>query len=87
MRRISATTKFERRLKTFSNLHPELTKKVEFVMSALASDRSVFKTHKLAGKLRGCFAASITKAYRIVFISSVEEICFIDIGDHDDVYR
>lgn len=87
MRRILTTTKFERRLKIFFNLHPELTKRVESVMFALASNRSVFKVHKLAGKLKGCFAASITKAYRIVFISNLDEICFIDIGDHDDVYR
>lgn len=87
MRRISTTTKFERRLKTFSDLHPELTKRVGVVMSTLASGRSVFKVHKLSGKLSDCFAASVTKAYRIVFVLSPEEICFIDIGDHDDVYR
>lgn len=87
MRRISTTTKFERRLKNFSNLHPELTKKVEFLMTTIALGRSGFKVHKLACRLRGCFAASITKAYRIVFVLNTEEICFIDIGDHDDVYR
>lgn len=87
MRQISTTTKFERRLKTFSNLHPELTKRVEFVMYTLASRRSGFKVHKLAGKLGGCFSANITRAYRIIFVLNVNEICFIDIGDHDDVYR
>lgn len=87
MRRISTTTKFERRLKTFSNLHPELTKRVELVMSTLALGKSSFKVHRLVGRLRGCFAASVTRAYRIIFISNAEEICFIDIGDHDDVYR
>lgn len=87
MRRISTTTKFERRLKTFSNLHPELIKRVELVMTSLALGRAAFKVHRLAGRLRGCFAASITRAHRIVFVLNIEEICFIDIGDHDDVYR
>lgn len=87
MRRVSTTTKFERRLKIFSNLHPELTKRVELVMTYLALGKSGFKVHKLSGKLRGCFSASITRAYRVVFVLDTNDICFIDIGDHDDVYR
>ncbi len=87
MRRIATTTKFERRLKSFSNLHPELAKRVELVMTSLALGRSGFSVHRLSGKLRGCFSASITRAYRIVFVLDTNEICFIDIGDHDDVYR
>jgi mRNA-degrading endonuclease YafQ of YafQ-DinJ toxin-antitoxin module len=79
MRRVSTTTRFERRLKNFSNLHPELIKKVEFVMSALASGRQhAFKVHKLTGRLSGCFAASITRAYRIVFISTAGELWIIE---------
>lgn len=87
MRRISTTPKFERRLKIFSNLHPELTKKVQFVMTLLALEKSSFKAHKLGGRLKGCFSANITRAYRIIFILNINEICFIDIGDHNDVYR
>ena len=87
MRRISTTTRFERRLKLFSRLHPELIKKIEFVMTSLASGKgSEFKVHKLKGKLRECYSASITRAHRVVFVLGLNEICFIDIGDHDDVY-
>ena len=88
MRIVSTTTRFERRLKVFSRLHPELIKKIEFIMASLSLGKSSsFKVHKLKGKLKDCFSASITRAHRIVFILSINNICFIDIGDHDDVYK
>ena len=86
--RVSTTTRFERRLKIFSSLHPEFITRVEFIMTAIASGKlSAFKIHKLKGRLRECFGTSITRAYRIVFILNPDEICFIDIGNHDEVYR
>jgi len=88
MRRVSTTSRFERRLKVFSDLHPELIEKIEYIMTIIAVGRTpLFKIHKLKGRLRECYGASITKAYRIVFVLSTSEVCFIDIGDHDDVYR
>ena len=50
------------------------------------------KTHKLKGKLSGAWACTVEYNCRIVFNfinypdSGVEEILFIDIGSHDEVY-
>ncbi|MEK9156592.1 MAG: type II toxin-antitoxin system RelE/ParE family toxin [Patescibacteria group bacterium] len=42
------------------------------------------KTHKLKGELKGFWAFSITKSYRIMFaIEDNGVISFIDVGDHD----
>ncbi|MBI2436792.1 MAG: type II toxin-antitoxin system mRNA interferase toxin, RelE/StbE family [Candidatus Magasanikbacteria bacterium] len=41
------------------------------------------KTHKLSGKLRGCWAFSINHNYRIIFtFESEKEIRFHTIGTH-----
>lgn len=56
-------------------------------MTSVAFGKSGFKVHALKGRLRGCFSVNITRAYRIVFVLNIDEICFIDIGDHDDVCR
>ena len=44
-------------------------------------------THKLHGKDKECWAFSVIHAYRIKFIFlSDEEVLFLDIGTHDEVY-
>ncbi|MBI4133497.1 plasmid stabilization protein [Candidatus Uhrbacteria bacterium] len=69
--------------------HPELTATVRHVMTVLAGERhpANAKLHKLGGVLKGCFGASISYGYRIVFVFGPGTICFIDIGTHDEVYR
>ncbi len=44
------------------------------------------KTHKLSGYLKECFASKINYAHRIVFTVNDDELCFIDVGSHDEVY-
>lgn len=45
------------------------------------------ETHKLGGKLKGFWAFSITKKYRILFVfEGNNEVTFLDIDDHD-LYR
>ena len=88
MRGIFTTPRFERRLKIFTLRHPEFISKIRGVMKLVASDykHSSLKTHKLGGSLKDCYGASISYEYRIVFILDIDSVCFIDIGDHDQVY-
>lgn len=88
MRAIFTTSRFERRLKNFTIRHPELISKTNQIMKSVASDykNPSLKTHGLGGNLRGCFGASISYEYRIVFAIEKDSVCFIDIGDHDHAY-
>lgn len=46
------------------------------------------RTHKLVGKLKNRWSISITRGFRMVYlILDTEEIYFVDIGTHDQVYR
>lgn len=86
--RIFTTPRFEKRLKVFVNSNPDLSKIVRKKMKEIA--RNPFslnlRTHKLSGLLKDCFASGITYNYRITFIIAENELCFIDIGSHDEVY-
>lgn len=86
--KIFATPRFERRLKAFLYLHQDLLKITRKKMKEIAHDpfASNLKTHKLSGYLKYCFASSITRHYRIIFTVNGDELCFIDIGSHDEVY-
>lgn len=58
-------------------------------MVAIAHDyrQEFLKAHRLHGNLKDCFAVRISYEYRIVFVIEKDIVTFIDIGDHDDVYR
>ncbi len=88
MRTVKTTKKFDKTLVEFLAHHPELILKTEHTIAKITRnpfDQSL-KTHKLSGQLRYMYAASITYSYRILFICSPEEICFVNIGSHDDLY-
>ena len=88
MRRAFTTTKFDRRLVVFVRSHLDLSEHVQVVIDKIIKnpfDKSL-KTHKLSGQLSNCFASNITHVYRIVFTLNEKELCFIDIGSHDEVY-
>lgn len=86
--RIFTTPRFEKRLKVFINSHPDLSKIVQKRMKEIANNHFSLnlKTHKLSGYLKDCFTSRITYNYRIVFIVDEDELCFIDIGSHNEVY-
>lgn len=86
--KIFTTPRFEKRLKVFINSHPDLSKIVHKRMKEIANNPflSNLKTHKLSGYLKDCFGSKITYGYRIVFIVNDDELCFIDIGSHNEVY-
>ena len=88
MRRVVFTRRFEKELVEFTASHPELKKKVKATMTAIVADPfdARLKTHKLSGRLKECLASNITYKYRIIFLSNPDEVRFIDIGSHDEVY-
>jgi len=86
MRRIEPTPRFNRLLASFLDAHPNLEEKVFTVMKRLAQNPRDAKAHPLSGEMKGCYAASITLSYRIIFSLETDAIWFIAIGSHDDVY-
>ena len=89
MTRVFTTSRFERRLKSFSLRHQNLVTEIARIMQAVVRDyrQESLKLHRLHGNLKGCFAVRLSYEYRIVFVAEKNAIIFIDIGDHDDVYR
>ena len=89
MRKFLTTPRFDKRMQSFLKHRPDLAINVHRIMDDLVSgcNKLNFKIHKLSGILNGCFAASVSYEYRIIFVLRPEIICFIDIGTHDEVYR
>ena len=90
MRRIFTTARFEKRLKAFLSLHPDLSDEIEATMIAMVEFPQLppgYRPHRLKGYLAGCYAIRLSYEYRIVFVPATGRITFIDIGTHDDVYR
>jgi addiction module RelE/StbE family toxin len=45
------------------------------------------KTHKLTGRLKGLWAFTVSYDHRVVFtFLSQDEVLFVDVGTHDEVY-
>ncbi len=86
--RILTTPRFEKRLHIFINSRPDLSGITQKKMNEIAKNpfSANLKTHKLSGYLKDCFASKISYNHRIVFIINGDELCFIDIGSHDEVY-
>ncbi|PIR87339.1 MAG: plasmid stabilization protein [Candidatus Harrisonbacteria bacterium CG10_big_fil_rev_8_21_14_0_10_49_15] len=89
MKRLLTTPRFDRRLERFVRRHPELKDVVFESMTALLknSPPQSLKLHKLGGILKGCYGASVSHAYRLVFVMDSDSVCFLDVGTHDEVYR
>lgn len=86
-----ATAYFERRLRRFRRMHPELGERLTRLFRDLQDDPSQpqLRLHPLQGDLAGLHAVSLTQAYRILLRFRIQEheIILIDIGSHDEVYR
>ena len=81
---------FLRHARKFFKKHPELKARFATVLSDLQNDpfQPHLELHPLSGKLRGCYAISLTHGYRITLtlLISDKEIILLDIGSHDEVY-
>jgi addiction module RelE/StbE family toxin len=89
MRRVFATSRFQKRLAIFLSHHPELSATVDEVMLLIEQNPAApsLRTHRLKGAFVGCSASRLSRDYRIIFLLAADRVTFIDIGTHDDVYR
>lgn len=88
MWRIRTTPHFDRRVRRFLKLHPELRSALGRLIDTLSKNPFDVrcKTHQLTGPLRGYHAASIDYRYRLVFLIDGDILVLINIGSHDEVY-
>lgn len=79
---------FDKKLKKFIMLHSDLRLTVFNLFHSLLTDplSKKYKTHKLSGNLRDCYGVSINKSYRIVYAFDKNNVYFLNIGSHDEVY-
>ncbi len=79
-----------KRERLFIKKHPDLVERYKKVLRLLELDpfHPTLKLHKLKGKFDNKHAVSINYVYRVViaFVITKDEIIFIDIGHHDEVY-
>ena len=78
MRRVFFASRFEKKLKVFHSRHAEFSTAVEAAIIAIAKDphAPALKTHRLHGNLSDCFAARISREYRIVFVLASDRVTF-----------
>ena len=88
MRRLVSSPYFDRKLKKFLMLHSNLHATVFNLIHSLLMDpfSKKYKTHKLSGSLRNCYGVSINKSYRIIYAFDKNNVYFLNIGSHDEVY-
>ena len=88
MRTSVSSNHFEKKLKKFITLHPELRLAVTNIINTLLVDTLTrkYKAHKLSGSLRGCFGVSINSSFRITYTFNTNNVYFLNIGSHDEVY-
>ena len=94
MTKLIISPSFKRAFKNIIKKKPELKYKIESKLRLLSDNpyNPILRTHKLKGKLSGAWACTVEYDCRIVFCfeqnqeTLEEEINFIDIGTHDEVY-
>ena len=94
MKTLVWSTSFKRAFKQLARQHPQLRNKAQRILEQLSEDpfQGTLRTHKLKGKLTGCWACSVDYDIRIVFDfvknpeSSEDEILLLTVGSHDEVY-
>jgi len=84
MREIRSTSRYQRRLETFLDKHPDLEELIESLVDRIAAGNA--RAHALHGPLKGYHAARVSQSYRLIFALEPDAVVFIDIGAHDDVY-
>lgn len=83
---------FGRDLKNWLKARPDTAADLEATLEQLSADaaHSSLRTHKLKGRLAGCWACSAGYDLRIVFEyvehEGVEAILLLALGTHDQVY-
>jgi addiction module RelE/StbE family toxin len=84
------TETYLKREKDFIKRHPDLIERYKKTMRLLEINpfHPSLRLHKLKGKQKDYYSASITISYRVIITFRVEgnEIILIDVGHHDEVY-
>ena len=76
---------YQKKIKTDDNLKKKFWKTMKLFSSNPFSKQ--LRTHKLTGTLKGLWAFSVDYDTRVIFsFLTDDEILFIDIGSHDEVY-
>ena len=93
MRKLIWSNTFIRSIKKTIRKRPRLRKDIEDTLKLLAQDPYTprLRTHKLKGKLEGCWACSVGYDLRIVFEfvkgkEKEDDIFLMEIGTHEEVY-
>ena len=88
MLQLVLSRRFKRNLRIFLKRHSELEQIVKERLVILQKEpkNSRLKIHKLTGKLKGCYAVSITYEHRLVFYFDKKHIFLLALGTHDEVY-
>ena len=88
MRQLVVSNQFKKQLKNFLTKHPEFRgvfkEKLDILQKNPLDKR--LRTHKLTGKLKNCFAISITHEYRLVLYFESNNIYLLAVGSHEEVY-
>ena len=85
---IRTTTKFDRTFLKFLKKHPELKEVIANKIDLFINDpmHISLNTHNLKGALEDCWAFSLTYSYRIIFSWEENDVYFLNIGSHDEIY-
>jgi proteic killer suppression protein len=76
---------YQKKIKNDDNLKKRFWKTMKLFSSNPFSKQ--LRTHKLTGTLQGLWAFSVDYNTRVIFsFLKEDEILFIDIGSHDEVY-
>lgn len=88
------TTSFVRSIKKYLKIHPEIQKSLDLAFELLVENihHPYLHTHKLHGKLKGCYASTIEYDLRIIFEikrntqTNELEILLLSCGTHNEIY-
>ncbi len=89
MIKIAFDSSFKRAFKQRITGNSEREARFRFKLELFKNDpfAPTLRTHKLSGKLKDYWSFSVEYDLRIIFyFASQEEVVFIDIGTHKDVY-
>ena len=86
---IAYSEEFLRSLKKLSKKDKNLRQHIVDKINLFISNRNhpSLRLHKLQGSLKGAWSISVNKSIRILLYQDEDDVTFVDIGTHDDVYR
>ena len=93
MRKLIWSNTFIRSIKKTIRKRPQLRQDIENTLKLLVQDAYApqLRTHKLKGKLEGCWACSVRYDLRIIFEfvkgeGPEDDMFLMEIGTHEEVY-